>query len=124
MYGQYVGRNRSQGHGREVLERIVGDLPIEARIDDVARGYEHDGVTVGCGACGVAHADIAASTNLVLDVELLSEILGKVFCTSRRANTSVGPAGANGTLMRTGCVGKSCAPAATGPPDHAPPRSR
>src|SRR5215468_475272 len=77
MHGQHVGRNRSQGHRREVLERIVRDLRIEARIDDVARGHEHDGVAVGRGACGVAHADITASANLVLDVELLSEILGE-----------------------------------------------
>src|SRR5262249_10963663 len=77
MHGQRVGRNRSQGHRREVLERIVRDLRIEAWIDDVARGHEHDGVTVRRGACGVTHADIAASANLVLDVELLSEVLGE-----------------------------------------------
>src|SRR5262249_40024568 len=33
--------------------------------------------TVRRGACGVTHADIAASANLVLDVELLSEVLGE-----------------------------------------------
>jgi hypothetical protein len=31
--------------------QIVGDLRIEAWIDDIARGHEYDGVAVGRGVC-------------------------------------------------------------------------
>jgi len=47
-------------------------------------------------------AGIAAGAADVLDIELFAGLLGHLLGDIRRANTSVGPPGANGTITRTG----------------------
>jgi hypothetical protein len=52
----------------------------------------------------LAGSDVAGAAGNVVDVELPSEILAD-FWAMTRANTSVGPPGANPTIKRTGRVG-------------------
>ncbi|GAC1330623.1 MAG: hypothetical protein NVSMB20_00350 [Bradyrhizobium sp.] len=72
-----VGRNRNQRHGREILDRIVRHLGVEAGIDQEARADRHDGVAVGSHARDLAGRGVAARAADILDVELLAEAVGK-----------------------------------------------
>ena len=59
---------------REVLDRIVGQLRIDARIDGMGRhGSEHDGVAIGCGARHIFGADAAAGAGSVVDDHPLAD---------------------------------------------------
>ena len=64
----------------EVLDRIVGDRAVEARIDDQGRCNEDNRVAVGIGFGALAHADIAAGAADVLNEELPPEIFRKLLC--------------------------------------------
>src|SRR5262249_498332 len=64
-------------HRVEVFIRIVGDFVVQGRVDDDVGWNNEYGVAVGCCPCPLTHADIAASTAYVLDVELFPEMLGQ-----------------------------------------------
>ena len=62
----------------EILVGIERDFVVQGGIDDIRRGDEQNGISVGRRLCGAAHADVAAATGNVLDVELLSGQLGQL----------------------------------------------
>jgi hypothetical protein len=72
-----VRRNRNQCHGGEILDRIVGQLGVEAGVHQKTRADRHDGVAVGCHARDLAGRGVAACATDVLDKELLAESVGK-----------------------------------------------
>ena len=74
---QHIGRIRDQTDGDEVALGIVGDLGVEARIDHEARGHDEQRIAIGRGMRRVAHADVAAGTGLILDVELFAELIAE-----------------------------------------------
>src|SRR5262249_44864312 len=77
MNRKHQGCADRDGHRIEVFIRIVGDFVVQGWVDDdVGRNNEY-GVAVGCCPCPLTHADIAASTAYVLDVELFPEMLGQ-----------------------------------------------
>src|SRR5262249_19909657 len=75
---QYIRRCRSERDWRKVLEWIVGILRVEARIDDIARTCDQDGVAVRRRLRDLRHADIAARAGVVFDIKLLFQRLRKL----------------------------------------------
>ncbi len=75
MNHQHVGGDTRDADRCKILERVVGELFVEARIDHEGGRRHQDRVTVGRGVRSIAHANIAASARLVLDIELLAEII-------------------------------------------------
>src|SRR4249919_2469915 len=74
MHQQDVGGRSCQSNGRKILERIIRNFRIKARVDDVARADDRDCISIGRRARAGAHAEIPAGTRLILDIELLTEI--------------------------------------------------
>src|SRR6478736_5680974 len=72
---QHVGRDGGERDRRKIPVRIIGNLGIKAGVYDEARADDSNCVAVGGCTCGRAHAEIAAGTRLILDVELLTEAL-------------------------------------------------
>ena len=72
-----VGRDRNQGHGREILNRIVRHFCVEAGVHQKTRADCHDGVAVGSDARDLTGRGVAACAADVLDKELLAETVGK-----------------------------------------------
>src|SRR5262249_48959754 len=77
MNREHRGRGDRDAHRVEVFIRIVGDFVVQGRVDDDVGWNNEYGVAVGCCPCPLTHADIAASTAYVLDVELFPEMLGQ-----------------------------------------------
>ena len=72
-----IRRDRDQRHGREILDRIIRHLGVEAGIDDEAGADHHEGVAVRRHAGDLAGRDVAARAADVLDKELMAEIVAK-----------------------------------------------
>ena len=70
-------RRAHQRHRREILHRIERRLRIERRIDHEARRDREHRIAVRRGLHRLRHADIAAGTDDVLDIELLLEAFRK-----------------------------------------------
>jgi hypothetical protein len=68
-------KGRHLGDLFEILERVVVDLVVEARVDDVSGRRHQDGVAVRLRPRGVAGADAAAGAATVLDDDRLPERL-------------------------------------------------
>ena len=75
LHGEHVRRGGELADADEILERIVRQGAVQARIDHVGAGREQDGVAVGVGARGQPHADIAAGAALVLHDERAADRL-------------------------------------------------
>ncbi len=91
---------------REVLDRVVGHLRIQRRIDRLRADRSHQQrVAVGRRLGDEIGAQVAAGAGLVLDDEALAEGLGELG--RERAGEDVGRAapGLKGTTMRTGLLG-------------------
>ena len=73
-----IRRNRNQRHRREILDRIIRHLGVEAGVHDEAGADRHDGVAVRRHAGDLAGRGVAAGAADVLDEELLAEIVGKL----------------------------------------------
>jgi len=76
-------------------------------------GVDQKRVAVGLRLRRFLGSDIAAGAADILDKELLAEMIGD-FSAIRRAKTSTGPPGANGTITRTEREGNLSARAARG----------
>src|SRR6516162_6463865 len=59
----------------EILIDVEGNLTVKRGIHYDARRGEQDGVAVARGARGLDHAEIAAGTGDVLDIELFAKVL-------------------------------------------------
>src|SRR6266702_6054062 len=84
MDGEYRGRGDGNRYRVEVLVGIVRYRVVHGRVDDDIWWNHKDGVTVGCRSRSLTHADIAAGTSDVLDVELFSEMFGQFLCGKAR----------------------------------------
>ena len=73
-----IRRDRDQRHGREILDRIIRHLGVEAGVHDEAGADHHDGVAVRRHARDLAGRNVAARAADVLDEELMAEIVGKL----------------------------------------------
>jgi len=93
------------GHGREILDRIVGQAGAETHRDRVrARGGKADGVAVRRRLGDRIGADIAAGARAVLDDNLLPEALAELL--PHDARDDVGAGAGKGTIKRIGCCGQ------------------
>ena len=78
---EHLGRGDRDRDRVEVPVRIIGNFAVKAGIDDVGGSVGDEGrVTVRRRLRCPAHADIAARTRHVLDVELFSKTLGQLLC--------------------------------------------
>ena len=103
MHHQHVRRIHELGDRRKILERIVGQVLEQRRVDrDRGRG-EQQRVAVGRRARDLAHADVAGGAAAVVDDDALAELCDSAM-ERMRAMMSVGPPGANGT---TSVIGRS-----------------
>jgi hypothetical protein len=73
-----IRRDRDQRHRREILDRIIRHLGVEAGIDDEAGADGHDRVAVRGHACDLSSRNVAAGAADVLDEELMAEVVGKL----------------------------------------------
>src|ERR1700733_14704477 len=71
-------KNSDLRHRLEIPERVVGNLFIQGRIDDIAVNRNEDRVTIRRRPRGLTSADIAAGAGDILDIELLSHPIGKL----------------------------------------------
>jgi hypothetical protein len=69
---QYCGRS-DHGDRREVLLRIVGQLCIDARVDDVAGRNEQQRITIRRGLGGGGRANRAAGAAAIIDHDRLAQ---------------------------------------------------
>jgi hypothetical protein len=67
VYDQHQHVRGNFRHGREVLDRVVWELFVQARIDDVARCIEQQCVAVRGGSCDDLRAEIAAGAAAIFD---------------------------------------------------------
>ena len=72
MAGNHVGRGCNQRDGREILDRVIGQLGIHAGIDDEAGAYHEDRVAVGCRLRDHANSRVAAGAGNGSEVAALS----------------------------------------------------
>jgi hypothetical protein len=71
---QHVGQHGHQGHRLEVLDRVVGQVLVQAGVDGVgADGAAEQRVAVGLGLGHVGGAHGAGRAGLVVDDERLAE---------------------------------------------------
>ena len=76
-------------HWIERLAGIIGDFIVKSRIDHVAgRSNEHR-VAIGGRQSRSTHTNIPAGTANVLDVELVSHLLGQLLCDDAGENIGV-----------------------------------
>ncbi len=68
-----VGRIGDHGDRREILDRVVGDLGVQAHIDHEAGAHHGERVAVGRRLRHFGVGDIAAGAGFVIDVELLAK---------------------------------------------------
>ena len=73
MHREQHGRGGEQRDGREIRREVVPRLRVQAHVDGVGVGAEHDRVAVGRGARRLLGADIAARPGAVVDHDLLPE---------------------------------------------------
>ena len=104
VHGKHHGRGDGERHRIEILAGVVGNLTVQGGIDDVVDAIDQHRVAVGCRLGGPARSNIAAGSADILDIEL-DPVCSDNPCAMRRAKTSVGPPGANGTITRTGRAG-------------------
>ena len=64
-------------HGLEILERVIGDLVVKARIDRKRIGRQQQRISVRVCACDPCEADIAARAAAVLDDDRLAQRLAE-----------------------------------------------
>jgi hypothetical protein len=102
---QHVRRNRDQGDRREVLDRVVRHLAVQADVDRVRRQCAlEDRVAVGRAFRDQVGADVAAGARSVVDDHRLSP--GDRELLSDRAGDRVGdPPAGKGTTRRIGLDG-------------------
>src|SRR5215468_6218392 len=106
MYHHDEGCANDASDRRNVANEIEIELVVERRVGRVVAPDHEQRVAV----CGRAHdrlgADVGAATGPVVDYELLAKPLRQPLShQSGRARISVSPAGATGTITRTGRVG-------------------
>ena len=97
----HIRHAHDRGDRRDVAPELEMQLVVERRVDRLRRRYHQDGVSVGCRINDCLHADIACRAGPVLDDKRLPKPLRQP-CPTARAMMSLGPAGANGTMIRTG----------------------
>jgi hypothetical protein len=90
--GEDLGGDGSERNRIEVLERIVGHLGVDQRVDDEARVHHQNGVAIACCLRDAAGANRAAPAAHVLDDKLLAEMLRELL-RDEAANGIVLPAG-------------------------------
>ena len=74
MHREHDRRDSDLADGGEILDRVVGHLLVQSRVDGVGgHGRHQQGVPVGHRLCDQIGADIAAGARLVLHQELLAE---------------------------------------------------
>src|SRR5215831_14321364 len=104
---------RREDHERDrgqVLDRVVRQLFVQARIDGNGGTGHHQRVTVGRGLCGTLDRNIAAGAGRILDQDGFAPGLGKLVCKQPRCDVR-GTAGrktdenSNG-FVRIGGLGK------------------
>src|SRR5262245_23509114 len=103
---EHNSRGDRERYRIEIVMRIVGNLVVQAGIDDVVGWNDHHRVTVGCRVCRSGHADIAAGAGYVFDVELFSDLLRQRLCDE--AGDYVGRSGGrigNDHTHRSGWIG-------------------
>ena len=64
---QHVGQGRERCHTREILQRVVAEVGIQRRIDQMARRLNQQGQTIGGGLGDDAGPERAARPRTVLD---------------------------------------------------------
>src|SRR5919204_760967 len=69
---------------RQVLDRIVWQLSVQARIDGNGGTGHHQRVTVRRGLCGTIDRNIAASAGRILDQDGPAPGVGKLVCKQPR----------------------------------------
>ena len=67
----HVGRGSHQSDRRKVLDRVIGNFRIHARIDHEPGAHHEHGVAVGRRMRRRGHAGVAAGAGHVFDVDLL-----------------------------------------------------
>jgi hypothetical protein len=65
----------SKRYGLEVLERVIGKLVVQRRVNDVAVHRDEDGIFVRYRSCGLPCPDVAPRARYVFHIELLSKVL-------------------------------------------------
>ncbi len=84
MHREHLGCSDRDRHRIEVLVGIIGDPLVERRVDDDVGRDNDEGIAVGRRLGALPHADIAAGSAQVLNVELFAETLGQLLCGEAR----------------------------------------
>jgi hypothetical protein len=101
---QYCGRS-DHADWRKIVHRIVGQLRVDARVDDVAIRNEQQRITIRRGLGGGGRADRAACAGAIVDHNRLAQNFVEL-CPSTRRRMSEPPPGGYATMSRIGRAGK------------------
>ena len=78
MHDEHIGSEGHQADRLEILHRVVGDAPVEARVGDEARARKQQRGAVVCRFRSGFRPDVSVRTSAVLDHEGLAEALGQL----------------------------------------------
>ena len=77
MHGEHSWRGSRDGHRIETLVRIIGYVFEKGRIGGVAGCHHEDRISIRRCFRRLARADIAAGAANILNIELLTELIGQ-----------------------------------------------
>src|SRR5438552_5785069 len=78
MHDEHIGSEGHQTDRLEILHRVVGDAPVEARVGDEARARKQERAAVVRRFRGGFRPDVSVSASAVFDHEGLAEALGQL----------------------------------------------
>ena len=102
---QHIGLRRDLGNGREIPDKIIGQILVEADIDRLARRNQDQRIAIGWGFRGEFDADGAIGATVVRPRAPAGPTPRVSLCAIARDTRSVPPPGTKGTIRRIGFDG-------------------